>query len=551
MYEPYTTQCGHTFCYSCLRQWFDRDHIKKTCPDCRAHVQNQPAPAFLVREITQTFINTGVLLPAGETTEDHRKSQREEADLVEKDKAAQVSGRGLFNGRFNGPARYIAPIRDALDGVDRCPRCTWELEDGTCNSCGYSFLEGLSNSDETNVTIDDLSMDSDHSDISLAMEELLAEDPHYQIDRVGNVRRRRNQIRHRMGLPFDNRHPRYRRSSESSDGFSDGGLTNRSLESGSTGSVGSLRDFVADETMGVDNTGANFDNHSDMPTSTPESDSEHSSDHDEPSSPPFRPSSYTNPIDISRRHFRGRRVALSSPEPIDSDSVSIASTQQSGQHHVDYSMPGGFSPLQSSPAGGRPQDVPIQIDSDSDAPPIRPAGRRRKRTIALSISSDEETSGTGEVDIPRSSSSWTSDRTARNGARLSTASNSPSVVMSSTSAPPTSSSRSPSPRPSARHRLLASMTPSEDASVEHDGPRNPPSISNRNTSAAPSGARGPRAGLAHTRDRSERRGLQAGSPSDAQQRNRNRLKQQFRARQRQEQPLREDWDLPSSRQQFA
>ena len=140
MYEPYTTQCGHTFCYSCLRQWFDRGHIKKTCPDCRAHVQNQPAPAFLVRllnrstfhspmlihvqvrEITQTFINTGVLLPAGETTEDHRKSQREEADLVEKDKAAQVSGRGLFNGRFNGPARYIAPIRDALDGVDRCPR---------------------------------------------------------------------------------------------------------------------------------------------------------------------------------------------------------------------------------------------------------------------------------------------------------------------------------------------------------------------------------------------------------------------------------------------
>lgn len=140
MYEPYTTQCGHTFCYSCLRQWFDRDHIKKTCPDCRAHVQNQPAPAFLVsllnrstfrspmliyaqvREITQTFINTAILLPAGETTEDHRKSQGEEAELVEKDKAAQVSGRGLFNGRFNGSARYIAPIRDALDGVDRCPR---------------------------------------------------------------------------------------------------------------------------------------------------------------------------------------------------------------------------------------------------------------------------------------------------------------------------------------------------------------------------------------------------------------------------------------------
>lgn len=48
MYEPYTTQCGHTFCYSCLRQWFDRGHGKMTCPDCRAHIKHQPAPAYLV-----------------------------------------------------------------------------------------------------------------------------------------------------------------------------------------------------------------------------------------------------------------------------------------------------------------------------------------------------------------------------------------------------------------------------------------------------------------------------------------------------------------------
>lgn len=48
MYEPYTIQCGHSFCYSCLRQWFDREHMKKTCPDCRSSVTYQPAPAYLV-----------------------------------------------------------------------------------------------------------------------------------------------------------------------------------------------------------------------------------------------------------------------------------------------------------------------------------------------------------------------------------------------------------------------------------------------------------------------------------------------------------------------
>ena len=51
LYEPYTISCGHTFCYSCLRQWFDRDRAQKTCPDCRAKVVKQPAPAYLVSTI--------------------------------------------------------------------------------------------------------------------------------------------------------------------------------------------------------------------------------------------------------------------------------------------------------------------------------------------------------------------------------------------------------------------------------------------------------------------------------------------------------------------
>jgi hypothetical protein len=48
LYEPYTISCGHTFCYTCLRQWFDRDRAQKTCPDCRSKVVQQPAPAYLV-----------------------------------------------------------------------------------------------------------------------------------------------------------------------------------------------------------------------------------------------------------------------------------------------------------------------------------------------------------------------------------------------------------------------------------------------------------------------------------------------------------------------
>ena len=48
LYEPYTIQCGHTFCYSCLAQWFRAHNVNKTCPDCRAGVSQQPAPAYVV-----------------------------------------------------------------------------------------------------------------------------------------------------------------------------------------------------------------------------------------------------------------------------------------------------------------------------------------------------------------------------------------------------------------------------------------------------------------------------------------------------------------------
>lgn len=49
----------------------------------------------------------------------------------------RASHRGLFPGMFHRHTPF-AVIQDGQDGVLRCPRCTWELEDGTCGSCGWS-----------------------------------------------------------------------------------------------------------------------------------------------------------------------------------------------------------------------------------------------------------------------------------------------------------------------------------------------------------------------------------------------------------------------------
>ncbi|MCJ1426127.1 hypothetical protein MMC29_004029 [Sticta canariensis] len=165
LYEPYTIACGHTFCYSCLRQWFERDRTQKTCPDCRTKVVQQPAPAYLVRDMTQIFINRAELMTEGETTDDHRKWQQEEAEIVEKDKkAASDHSRGLFRGCFLLSSRRNAhPIRDAQDGVERCPRCTWELEDGFCVSCEYqvvySEMSGSESPSISNFTDEEASRD--------------------------------------------------------------------------------------------------------------------------------------------------------------------------------------------------------------------------------------------------------------------------------------------------------------------------------------------------------------------------------------------------------
>lgn len=84
-------------------------------------------------------------MPVGETTEEHRRLQQEEAEIVELDKASLADGGGgLFRGRFRyfvpAPRRTIPAIRDVQDGVDRCPHCTWELEDGECGTCGYTVF---------------------------------------------------------------------------------------------------------------------------------------------------------------------------------------------------------------------------------------------------------------------------------------------------------------------------------------------------------------------------------------------------------------------------
>ncbi|KAH9845344.1 zinc finger protein, C3HC4 type (RING finger) [Teratosphaeria destructans] len=167
MYEPFQLSCGHTYCYTCLSQWLGSNR-KKTCPDCRAHIHQQPTPSYIIRELVLIFVSRTQLLPDGETAEEHHKMAQEEAALVAKDKANKDNKiGGLFKGIFNRSAHgHPMPVlRDAIDGVDRCPACHWEVEDGYCNQCGLPVGEGFSDFDEDESDDDDLSDEELDEDI--------------------------------------------------------------------------------------------------------------------------------------------------------------------------------------------------------------------------------------------------------------------------------------------------------------------------------------------------------------------------------------------------
>ncbi|KAG9236904.1 hypothetical protein BJ875DRAFT_396337 [Amylocarpus encephaloides] len=230
LYEPWTLACGHTYCYSCLCNWFVPNKRKKTCPECRTKVKQIPAPSFLVKQLVEVFVKRSELIPSDETIEQHTERRSEQVAEVEKDRSSPL---GLFKGVFT--ARVGELYRDDYDNVIRCRECGHEHEGGPdCEHCGAILnTDDLSGIDDEEADLDELDA------LSLELEDgLEAEfEEHDSLD-VGHPRNFERGFLHPL-YTGGHHHPRPGPSRSLEEEFDE------MLESDGSDEAGSLDDFVA------------------------------------------------------------------------------------------------------------------------------------------------------------------------------------------------------------------------------------------------------------------------------------------------------------------
>lgn len=420
--------------------------------------------------MTQIFIARAELLPPGETTDYHKKRQQEEADIVEKDrKSENTPDGGLFRGFFDS-SRWPAalPIRDVEDGVDRCPRCAWELLDGACESCGFntsdstSYVSPLSDPENSTSSLpiyrgtrrwpmeddDFLSEESIYGDIEPSDDsdhELRSE--HITGNRSGLLHSQQRTTREAHGSSgFYPSQPLQSSDTETEDESED---IDDYITEDDDDLTGSLHDFVVndgeDGPYSVQNSPrgsqhspyeARLAQHlsDEYDNRYEDSEAQSARENQGRSSPFLTDDSDQSPRQPTRRHMyppnRTRRLSYSrGSDRLNNAALSMGDSMQHGARRRNDLFRELHASHQSrhmaaDPSRGR-RDVPIEIDSESESlpPPIHRLGRRRGANRIISDDEDNSTASPDNILAPRRQSSSGTATLGRKSPSLSTTRN--------------------------------------------------------------------------------------------------------------------------------
>ena len=354
-----------------------------------------------------------------------------------------TTGKGLFGVRFrNAASRRIPIIRDEEDGVNRCPVCTWELEDGLCENCNPGFSESsgseLSDSDESifvgggfgDDAPNHLLADDDASNYRGpgAMYDELA-----SLDRANSVgwtsdtqsegyhpyarqaparARLRNQDVAAASRSRRRRHDQYSPQLLSDVDYDENEGYQDTEQHSSDDTAGSLLGFIADdqsELITVEDSPRSsllgFDEGAD-------GDTHYSTDNNREGFSPFEPSSdeqtetaiqeqHSSDSDSDEGPLVRRRLRSVPTDSYDNDSEGVvmrrprsSRTERADWYDIRTPMTNTHSLCHSNPQMRElgqhrgPQREPIDIGSDSDLPVPIPRARRNRQVVNLDSSDD-------------------------------------------------------------------------------------------------------------------------------------------------------------------
>lgn len=153
--QPYLLPtCGHTFCYSCIKHWFQ---CNPSCPICRSIIgETKPILNHSVKNIIVALIDD-LSQTAKELHLKDYKSYKKKLESWEREKNEEfsVDKANDFPWLKKIASNWGRAVVDTEDGVPRCSACHWELVDGHCENCGRTMVGWQDRTDGDELDDDD------------------------------------------------------------------------------------------------------------------------------------------------------------------------------------------------------------------------------------------------------------------------------------------------------------------------------------------------------------------------------------------------------------